>query len=323
MNHRKLIAGALLTSGVGVGMIGTSPATAVASCPTGSTQVFGNVCQVVLTESGTFTVPSGVSKLTAVLVGGGGGGLYNYGSFVAGGGAGQVLYTDAIPTAAGALTVTVGGGGEGLYATSVDSTDIAADAGSSTELSKGGFTLTAAGGQGGFRSCGDGCTAAGGTSGANFEGYGDSLPDGNFGGALFGGGGARLAADDDLGGQGYSTFSAITGVDPLLWPETDESDEIIPSGLGWGGVGGSTSDPSSAYGFGGAAVQSIYGEAGNGYAGVAVIRFEAVEPTLPSTGANLSTPLVAAGGITMIGAVAVLAQRLITRRRARQSDAAA
>jgi hypothetical protein len=63
------------------------------------------------TTSGTFSVPSGISSLSEVLViaGGGGGGSPSGGG---GGGAGGLIYMPCYPvTASGTITVTVGDGG--------------------------------------------------------------------------------------------------------------------------------------------------------------------------------------------------------------------
>ena len=72
--------------------------------------------QQVFTSNGTFTVPSGVTQVSAVVIGGGGGGGNNAGSFFgqasgAGGGAGGLSYGTFSVTPGETLTVNVGSGG--------------------------------------------------------------------------------------------------------------------------------------------------------------------------------------------------------------------
>lgn len=102
---------------VGVGLMATpllavgSPAFA-AGCQTtdpAATEVLPGVCEVQFAEGGTysFTAPSGVAKMTAVLVGAGGGAV-NVNALYAGGG-GEVIYVSSVDVSA-PLSIVVGAG---------------------------------------------------------------------------------------------------------------------------------------------------------------------------------------------------------------------
>ncbi len=98
----------------------------------------GTIVALTTVESGTWTVPAGVSSVDVLLVAGGGGGGKNWGG---GGGAGRVLYSASFAVTAGAdLNYTVGGGGAGSPSSSDSGTN-----GDNTTFD----TLTALGGGGG------------------------------------------------------------------------------------------------------------------------------------------------------------------------------
>lgn len=250
-----------VVGGVGVGLaagftgFGAVPAQAAANCPTPSVLIAPGICQVVFTTSGTFTAPSGVTKLTAVVVGGGGG-AYTFTSNTYGGGAGEVVYTDAIALT-GDSAVVVGAGGSHLTAPPMNG-----------ELSSIGSSVQALGGEGA-----PWFSFVGGTSG-----------NGNIGAALTsgggGGGGARAAATSAGVGTGYK-LSEIPGVDSSLWPTS--TDVAIDPTVGMGGLGNVASPPTPAspFGFGGGL--------GNldGYSGVVIVRFAPIAEVLAVTGSSL------------------------------------
>src|SRR3954471_14533420 len=105
---RRSISGAAAFGLVGVGAIGlgvsgaAAPAQAFAgTCPVtvpAATLVADNVCEVRITTVGasSFTPPSGITKLSAVLVAGGGGGMSVPNLYYAGSG-GSVVYIDSVP----------------------------------------------------------------------------------------------------------------------------------------------------------------------------------------------------------------------------------
>ena len=72
-----------------------------------ATEVLTGVCELQYVETGdfTFTAPSGVAKLSAIVVGAGGGTMYDNGTYTGGGGA--VVYVANVDTAA-AVAITVG-----------------------------------------------------------------------------------------------------------------------------------------------------------------------------------------------------------------------
>jgi hypothetical protein len=100
-----------------------SPASAV-GCGTG-TEITPGLCQEVITASGTWTVPTGVTAVDALVVGGGGGGGGNNTTFQftpnggdegagSGGGGGQArVFTNLSVTPAASVAVTIGAGGAG------------------------------------------------------------------------------------------------------------------------------------------------------------------------------------------------------------------
>lgn len=143
MNSRRLV-GAMAAFGLmGAGTGGlviagaASPAEAfTGTCPTttpAATLVADGVCEVRFTTSGTFTPPTGITKLAAVLVGGGGaGGYFTPNDYAYAGSGGSVVYIDSVPLG-GAVTVTVGLGGTvssfGIDPAVGDDTSIAPDGG--------------------------------------------------------------------------------------------------------------------------------------------------------------------------------------------------
>jgi hypothetical protein len=163
------------------------------SCGTATpaaTLVAPGVCEVVFTESGTFTAPSTISKLAAFLVAGGEGGSIDsdFGSTY-GGGAGEVVYIDAVEFSA-PLAVSVGTGG---YAN---------DRGTATETTVG--DATARPGDGVF---------------SGNENYNPtSAPCINRESGA--GAGAAGNGDGDTVGPGY-LLSEFPGVDTALFPATD------------------------------------------------------------------------------------------------------
>jgi len=108
-----------LVSGAGLAAVpmafAAAPSFAAADCGEG-TEVSTGICEKAFTTAGdyTFTVPASVSKMSAVLVGGGmGGGILEGGSGPMGayaGSGGGVLFVDSVDISA-PITLTVGAGG--------------------------------------------------------------------------------------------------------------------------------------------------------------------------------------------------------------------
>jgi hypothetical protein len=204
------------------------------------------VGQEVFTSNGTFTVPAGVTQVSAVVIGGGGGGGNSGGNFLgqssgAGGGAGGLSYGTFSVTPGETLTVNVGSGG------GVDSSG-----GSSSIVRSSTTLLQGSGGGGGgsntFEGSGGGSSGTerdgGGSGGAGGEGsmgIFSNAPDG--GGA--GGGAGGYSGNGGVGGGDGGSGSGGSG------------------GSGGGGGAGSTNDD----GGGGGGGVGLLGEGSNGSAG--------------------------------------------------------
>ena len=198
--------------------------------------------QQVFTSSGTFTVPAGVTQVSAVVVGGGGGGAGSDGDRNegnTGGGGGGLAYGTFAVTAGESLTVTVGAagaaGGEGDDG----------GAGGTTTIARGATTLlSGGGGQGGLERS-TGARAGGASGGTERDGGGTggssgSATDDNSGSG--GGGAAGYSGNGGAGGSNGGSGSA---------------------GSGGGGAGGNSATTGTADGGGGV---GILGEGSNGAA---------------------------------------------------------
>ena len=185
-----------LSNNGGVGVGTSTPAYALDVTPTfqvsspthtitpsgggGDVTVAGGYTYISYTQSGTFTLPSGLSSLAVevLVVGGGGGGGTNGGG---GGGAGQIV--DQSGTITGNATITVGAGGQGALGVS---NNAPGNQGGTSSFSASGFTtVTAYGGGGGASRVSSGNSAAGGGAGYGSGGGGSSIT--TAGGAAGGG----------------------------------------------------------------------------------------------------------------------------------------
>lgn len=134
-----------------------APWASAVSCPVGTPVGSTSTCEVTFTTSGSFTMPSGVTAIEALVVGSGGKSLANTG--YAGGGGEVKLATLAT---SGNLTITIGTSG----ATS--------PANNSSVVQAGGSTVTATGGANGTNSAGGTGGGSGATKGGD-GGNGNSL----------------------------------------------------------------------------------------------------------------------------------------------------
>ena len=179
-----------------------------------STQVF--------TASGTFTVPSGVTKISAVCIGGGGSGSAPGGGGFAGrgGGGGGLRWSSNISVTPGeSLTITVGAGGAGVSGLF--------NVGGASNIKRSATTLLEATG-GGYADGGAGTTISGNIGGGN-GGAGGSAASGSSGGGGGGTGGYNGAGGVGVNGiSGGGTWSAGTN-----GPATN-------SGGGAGGLAGTS-----------------------------------------------------------------------------------
>ena len=191
-------------------------------------------------SSDTFTVPTGVTKISAVLIGGGGaGGGSNGGAGGNGGGGGGLVYINDYAVSPGQnLTVVVGGGGVAV------SNSAGGDGGNSSITG----VATAFGGKGGAATASDN-GSLGGSGESNFVNSGISTggPSGK-GTNTTGGGGGGSAGYSGNGGSGGTTAGT-------------------PSGAGSGGGAGGGSEGNGTNGGNGGGGTGILGQGSSGESG--------------------------------------------------------
>ena len=222
-----------------------------ADCAT-TTSSSGSTRYVKITSASgcTWLIPSGVTSLDFILVGGGGGGSGGGGAGGAydlgggGGGAGGVVsvYTSYSVVGNNNLTLTVGSGGNGSAVIT------AANPGTSTTLTYSGSTITATGGGGGTQAgvglnssqlSGDGGSNASYSGGSNdWDGGG-----GGAGAAAVGNNGTDIPGQGGTGGAGGigktdSTINAIAA--------TTSSGQLVSGNYYFGGGGGGGSTPNGS-----------------------------------------------------------------------------
>lgn len=284
----------------GVSVFGATPAIAAPDdCSTvpGATEIVSGICQVVITADGVYTFPTTIDKLSAVVVGAGGGSYESDFIGAYGGGGGEVVYVDNVALGT-PITVDVGtGGAAGAEAT------IAAD-GTDTVFG----STTARGGIAPYPS--DPTDPANSSVSSGDSGNGNS---GQFSGA-----GAAGDASGTIPGPGY-LLSAVPGVDATLFPSAANG----AVEYGKGGTAGETQTPAvPSSGTGGSAFydysttpETFGSQAGDD--GVVILRY-ALAGTLASTGVEANVPLIAGTAATVAGA-ALLAGSSVTRRHRKAS----
>ncbi|MDP6199487.1 MAG: putative Ig domain-containing protein, partial [Candidatus Poseidonia sp.] len=246
--------------------------------------------RTVLTASGGWKVPSGVSTADALVVGGGGGGGYNTGG--GGGGGGVGFYNSTALTGGSAVTIVVGQGGEGSSASGVAGANgtpslfgtsiVGGGGGGAGWISGGSDGMDAPTGSPTFAQRGSGGGASNGGTG------GTGTTDGGDGSTNAGAGGGGAAAD---GTSGTTTNAGVAGGDGQTSSITGSS-VMYGSGAGGGGwtaagSGGSgagdggrsysaTDGTANRGGGGGGGGNSDYKLGGNGGSGVVIVRYESV-----------------------------------------------
>lgn len=268
----------------------STPASAAAACPAGSTAVPSSsplICQVTISwtpPSGTWTVPDGVTSVDVVVIGGGGGGNTSAAGSAPGGGGGagaQITAQTVVVTPLSAVNVTVGSGGGGGF----DGGSFRAGmAGQSSIFG----SVTALGGAGGGGTTTTGNTSgsgtyAGGVAGGNVGGGGAGAGGAGVGGAFGGTGGAGFAPTYGLfagnttkyaGGGGGGAYSGSPGAGTDGGGNGGDPDVPIPG------------SPGMTYGSGGGGGVGVL-VGGPGANGVVLIRFR----QLPLAPTNLvATP---------------------------------
>lgn len=279
----------------------TPAAFATLDCGTG-TEVSAGICEKAFTTPGdsTFTAPAGVTKLSAIIVGAGGGSVYNADGAYAGGG-GEVVYVDSVSTTA-AVDITVGAGGE----SDGNVIGFAAAGGTSSlgsDEAAGGFGASAV-------------TEDAGRSGSGFDstqGFA-GWPSGGFTGA---GGGASANAQDCyfganlttcVGGAGFTASTLAT--EATLFPALLGEPEFGMGGNGLQLVLTTAGDYAAGHG----------GDANGGASGndgAVILRWAG--SALPDTGMNVQPWMIGAGVATVAAGALFASGALRTRRRGRHS----
>ena len=278
-----------LASGAGLAVVplafAATPSFAATDCGEG-TEVLAGICEKAYETAGdyTFTVPSSVAKMSAVLVGGGmNGGVQDIGSgsFLAyGGGGGGVVFVDSVDVSA-PLDITVGSLG----------VDFEIGAG---DTSVG--THTAGG--------------AGFNSGApqGFLGYinEDAVPI-----VIGSGGGAGGSPTSCTGGAGVTASAIAAG--SSLFPEVPGEPEL---GAGGGCTGINLLGTVGAGSGGEVYTDSGIPAASEGYDGAVYLRWT---PGLPDTGLSMQPWLIGASVAGVLGGAILASGALRTRRQGRHS----
>lgn len=287
-----------------VGAVSASAVPPVEGCgdaPAGATLTrTGDVCQLDFSTAGDFswTVPSGLTGIYAMLAGGGGG-AWATGPYGYAGSGGEVVYATLTGTPAGtAVTVSVGAGGA--------SSDDPAP-GEDTLIDAASLVVASGGDEGGavFTYCyaGSWSVYTGNGNGAG----GPVGPDGDDCDVAAAPGVVPSTDDDSNGDDPLAAFADLTtefGAGGVVFTAPDP----VPSVLESTGLGASVSMD---------IVESevaVFNEFGAN--GRVIIRFDAPKTALAATGFDASGLLAGAGALGLAGAAALVAGR----RRARTSD---
>lgn len=197
--------------------------TGPASPPTGGVLAFGNPKVQQFTASGTFTIPTGVTGVKAIVVGGGGagGGGASAGAAGCGGNSGStsIKYLSGL-TPGNTLAVVIGPGGIGASATNGGGGTASTVASGTQTIS----TITGIGGAGGTGPGGTGTNPTAGSGGdQNFPGNAGALASVQAAGNQIGGNGAGSS----FGGGAVAGFGSAAG-----------NAAVANTGAGGGGAGG-------------------------------------------------------------------------------------
>ena len=203
------------------------------------------------TGTTTFTVPTGVTQVSAVCVGGGGGGAGSGGDENSAGGGGGLSYGTFTVTPGETLTVTVGTGGAGGTGNPPLGQNGNGGAGGNTTIARGStILLNGGGGQGGIE---DDDLSLGGVGGTS---TGTERDGGGTGGR--GGGPFNNSAAGGGGAAGYSGNGGAGSGNPL---------SSGSAGAGGGGGGGNARGENDNFNGQGGGGVGILGQGNNGAAG--------------------------------------------------------
>ncbi len=298
MTIRPLTRNIALASGAGLAIVplafAATPSFAAADCGEG-TEVTAGICEKAYTTAGdyTFTAPSSVAKMSAVLVGGGQGGVYIEGFAAYGGGGGGVVFVDSVDIS-GPIAVTVGAAGVFGVSLSGDTT----------------VGANAAGGGGGV--VGDPFVPQVVVqSGSPQEFLGWHEPPASLPG-IGSGGGAGGTPTDCAAGPGLTASEVAAG--SSLFPAVLGEPEL--------GQGGSCSGITVASEAGAGKGGDVFGEIPNieaeaGTDGAVIFRWAAA--SLPDTGVSVQPWLIGASVAGVLGGALLASGALRARRRGRHS----
>jgi hypothetical protein len=263
---------------------------------TSATRGDGKTVVTFTADSGTWTIPDGVTTIELMVVGGGGSGSYwgyqnVWGSGPCwgggGGGGGVALTTTSVPSG-GSVNITVGtGGGAGNTGTSGGDSLF----GTVIAYGGGGSALGSGGASGGYSLDGGGTIVSGYAGGTDSGGGGGAGEAGQGGWYTQAGGGdgnqSSITGTVVLYGGGGSTFynGAVGGLDGggstydayYLTPESHGNPNGV-DGLGGGGAGG----------------RNALSEVGAGGSGVVIVAYT------PIPEASASLLLIAGGGLGLL-----------------------
>ena len=251
------------------------------------------ILQYTATGTKSFTIPNGVTAVTAEAWGGGGaGGRANSSGAVAGGGGGGAYAGDTKTVSGGSLSITVGAGGrsEGTDPIKHGAASSIAYGGTTFVLAAGGNTVphvpsggaTAAGATGGQAASSTGAVRfSGGKGGNSTSGSGSYHASGGGGGGAGSNGAGGVGGNGKEGGLFSSTVGGAGGTGASLY-----------GGNGGAGVGsGGKGSPGNNYGGGGggskeAALIGGAQDGGNGAQGRVGITLTIVPPVIVKSGSS-------------------------------------
>lgn len=285
-----------LASGAGLAIVplafAATPSFAATDCGEG-TEIATGICEKAYTTAGdfTFTAPSSVAKMSAVLVGGGQGGeIQNFsgGEFAAyAGSGGGVLFVDSVDLSA-PIAITVGAGGANDFSAGGDTTV-------GSDVAGGGYYDDALGPISGFPQA--------------FSGFPELTGPPV---ALWSGGGAGGTPTDCAAGPGVSASSVAAG--SSLFPAVG-GETIYGSG---GSCSGVVLTAEAGAGMGG----NVYTDgatpaADEGVDGAVILRWT---PGLPDTGLSVQPWLIGASAAAVLGGAVLAAGAVRLRREGRHSN---
>lgn len=287
----------------------------------GAYSVGTNICEMRYQDAGsfTFTAPSGVAKMGAIVVGAGGGGVNNSAGDIAyAGGGGEVLYVNLNGLASTEFTVLVGAGGASAFDGDPSSGANSSLTWSETVYARGGEVNPGISGNANSAGIAFG-TGIIVTSGGGAGGDGESADSfGTIGQILSGGVGLAPSAARDsnqvLADQ--TLFPASVG-EPTFGVGGSVTNNILPAVVTF-----NTESGYSNSGFGGAATLGNDAASLAGQDGAIYIRWETPTPApeqLAETGTDKTAIIFAATGIAFVlaGISFIAGRRNLNPRRSR------